>query len=494
MRDKVFISYSHKDKEWLDRLHVHLKPLMRDRQIDIWDDTRIQPGAKWHDEIKNGLQSAKVAVLLISPDFLASDFIVNEELPALLHAAEQDGAIILPVILRHSLFFTTPLASFQAVNNPSQPLSEFLDKSAEIDKVLVKLSFQIKDEFEKAHANVSMPTIQKSESSGGTKIWFSDFLHPDPVAVKLAVKAYKSGQRNFIIEWHPDNLRHLENLVKLFEQSKNYNNPDSIFRNVSVDEVLKFIDHVNEYVKPEYCQLNTSKREKRIPFLLEGILNYFPYNDTSYVEESLTNYLVWANFHLFHGPFYWLGHIEFRKLGLYPEEWLPFHLTTEGNAYPALFGVNEQFYYARLYELADVLIETYFSPKDYIYINAPKSMMIDAICWLSEFNFNYGYEPLLFKYVIPQVEWELSELFESKVVKYGWETTFMSDLSTHKGYYISEARTDAEWLYSHNRKRYYEARQEGRFSKDDLAEDDKLTDEEVEETYGSDDIWDSDDE
>jgi hypothetical protein len=131
MRDKVFISYSHKDREWLERLQVHLKPLMRDHQINIWDDTRIVPGAKWHDEIQNALQSAKVAVLLISPDFLASDFIVNEELPALLHAAEQDGAVILPVVLRHSLFFTTKLANFQAVNNPNKPLSEFLVKSAE---------------------------------------------------------------------------------------------------------------------------------------------------------------------------------------------------------------------------------------------------------------------------------------------------------------------------------------------------------------------------
>lgn len=122
-RTKVFISYSHADEDWLERLKVHLRPLEREYDIDIWDDRKIQAGSKWREEIKNAVDSARVAVLLISASFLASDFITTDELPPLLNAATDEGAKILPVIISASRFSrTSSLCQFKAVNPPSAPL------------------------------------------------------------------------------------------------------------------------------------------------------------------------------------------------------------------------------------------------------------------------------------------------------------------------------------------------------------------------------------
>ncbi len=146
-RTKVFISYSHADKEWLDRLKRHLKPLVRERNLDCWDDTHIRPGDDWKREIQNALDTAQVAVLLISADFFASDFIDETELPPLLAAAQAEGARILPVIISASRFKRVPeLARFQAVNPPDRPLDEM--PRAEQEKVLERLAHTIESIFD----------------------------------------------------------------------------------------------------------------------------------------------------------------------------------------------------------------------------------------------------------------------------------------------------------------------------------------------------------
>jgi hypothetical protein len=121
---KVFISYSHRDLRWISRLEVHLKPIVDAGLISHWHDRLIIPGSRWRDEIKLAIESAKIAVLMVSADFLASEFISRNEVPPLLKAAEERGCHILPIILSPCRFTRTPtLAEFQAVNLASRPLS-----------------------------------------------------------------------------------------------------------------------------------------------------------------------------------------------------------------------------------------------------------------------------------------------------------------------------------------------------------------------------------
>lgn len=142
-RDSVFVSYSHVDGVWLERLLIHLKPLERSGKVEMWADTRIRPGERWRDEIEGALERARIAVLLVSADFLASEFIADRELPPLLLAAEQDGATVLPVVVGSCLFSESPISSYQAVNDPGKPL-DALGKAAS-DDIFVRLAKRISE-------------------------------------------------------------------------------------------------------------------------------------------------------------------------------------------------------------------------------------------------------------------------------------------------------------------------------------------------------------
>ena len=156
---KIFVSYSRKDKKWLERLQVHLKPLESDGVVDLWDDTEIKAGADWEAEIERALVEAKAAILLISADFLASDFIRKRELQPLLEAAKDDGLLILSVILSPSRFKRMKsLSKFQAVNDPGRPLISLERWEQE------QIFLDVAEAVENALSSVGAPAAQPARS------------------------------------------------------------------------------------------------------------------------------------------------------------------------------------------------------------------------------------------------------------------------------------------------------------------------------------------
>ena len=118
----IFVSYASYDnrsenpeEKWLDRLIQFLKPLNLDNSISIWADTELRIGENWRSEIKRAIDKAKVAILLVSPAFLASEFIRTKELPQILQNSNppnlagnynedtSEGLLILPILLRPCL-------------------------------------------------------------------------------------------------------------------------------------------------------------------------------------------------------------------------------------------------------------------------------------------------------------------------------------------------------------------------------------------------------
>jgi formylglycine-generating enzyme required for sulfatase activity len=163
-RDQLFISYSHADREWVVRLQTMIRPLVRSHGLRLWDDSQIQPGDKWREEIETALAAAKVALLLVSSDFLASEFVTNSELPQLLTAAEEEGLRILWVPVRPSLVKRTPISAYQALGDPGRPLARM--DPVEQEEALVEIALAIEQALAPHQNSPSAAAKTPGDSAG----------------------------------------------------------------------------------------------------------------------------------------------------------------------------------------------------------------------------------------------------------------------------------------------------------------------------------------
>jgi hypothetical protein len=120
---QVFVSYSHRDEQYLRKLEVSLAGLQRNKLISIWHDSKILPGQEWGREIDENLNTADIVLLLVSPDFLASDFVYSHEMTRSLERHHAGSATVVPIILRPADWQNTPLGSLQALPSNGRPVS-----------------------------------------------------------------------------------------------------------------------------------------------------------------------------------------------------------------------------------------------------------------------------------------------------------------------------------------------------------------------------------
>ena len=127
-RMELFFSYSHKDEALRVELEKHLSILRRQGVLTNWHDRKIQPGVEWKGEIDSHIRSAGVVLLLISADFLASDYCYDREMHVALERHESGAARVIPVIIRSVDWAGAPFGKLQVLPKDGKPVVSWEDQ------------------------------------------------------------------------------------------------------------------------------------------------------------------------------------------------------------------------------------------------------------------------------------------------------------------------------------------------------------------------------
>jgi Bacterial Death-like domain 3/TIR domain len=156
----VFISYSHRDEIWKERLLTQLGVLQQQSILELWHDRRIGAGADWYQEICQAMDAADVAVLLISAHFLTSSFILQEEVSRLLTRRQQEGLPIVPILVTPCPWRRVPwLARMQLRPIDARPLSAGNDH--QIESELTTIAEEIAALIQSATSETTPANVQK---------------------------------------------------------------------------------------------------------------------------------------------------------------------------------------------------------------------------------------------------------------------------------------------------------------------------------------------
>jgi predicted RNA-binding protein with RPS1 domain/MoxR-like ATPase len=171
---EVFYSYSHKDEGLRNELEKHLALLKRSGTITGWHDRKITAGSSWKGKIDEHLKSAKIILLLISADFLASDYCYDVEVKRALWRHDRRLAQVIPVILRACDWHIAPLSRLQALPTDGKPITSWTNKDEALTNVAKGIRAAIQDitmlsSVRKTSAKVKPATPAQKAPTGPTQ-------------------------------------------------------------------------------------------------------------------------------------------------------------------------------------------------------------------------------------------------------------------------------------------------------------------------------------
>ncbi len=144
---KIFISYAHKDEHYKDKLVTSIANLKRQGYVSAWEDRQIPVGGEWDKHIKSALNDADVILMLISMDFIASEYCFDVEVAKAIerHNNPNDNARVVPIIIRPADWQDTAFARLQALPKGALPVSKWEDEDEAYLDIVNQLKKLIKE-------------------------------------------------------------------------------------------------------------------------------------------------------------------------------------------------------------------------------------------------------------------------------------------------------------------------------------------------------------
>ena len=177
---KIFFCYAREDERLMNKLKKHLKPLQHEGLIDVWHDRDISAGLDWEHEIKQHLDEAQIILLLVSPDFMASDYCYSKEMKQALERHKRGEAYVIPIILRHVDWQRAPFGKLQSLPTDGKPVKSWQDQ----DKAFLTVEEGILKAVEQLNTKPFVRLSITSTSSLYIEEVFSASIAPPPAEPK----------------------------------------------------------------------------------------------------------------------------------------------------------------------------------------------------------------------------------------------------------------------------------------------------------------------
>lgn len=240
----VFISYAHDDAQHLEELLKHLALLRRAKKIRAWTDREITAGDAWRGEIDAALENAGLVLMLVSPDFVASDFCWDVELRRALERRAANATRVVPIIVRPADWRDSPLGKLQALPTGARPITKWPDS----DEAWLDVVQGLRRLIDKIAAEETLERVHTTDGSvlvpvpAGTYPLGAGDLDPDsgpPRTVEL--KSFRIGKLPVtntlyrrLLDAHPDHRR------PLYWTDKRFNDPEQPVVGVSWDDAAAY--------------------------------------------------------------------------------------------------------------------------------------------------------------------------------------------------------------------------------------------------------------